>query len=70
MPASMATLERAYLAKVEVSGGPMTAVLTSDEIVFGGRFIEDGLWRISLEALSEATWTPVLGARLDGKPLS
>lgn len=67
---SMATLERAYLAKVEVSGGPMTAVLTSDEIVFGGRFIEDGLWHISLEALSEASWTPVLGARLDGKPLS
>jgi hypothetical protein len=62
-------LERVMLDGVKVSGGPMTAVMANDELIFGGRFVEDGLWRISLEDLATARWKPVLGARIDGKPM-
>lgn len=63
------TLERVLLDGVKVGGGPMTAVLGSGELVMGGRFTEDGLWRISLEDLASASWKPVPGARVNGKPI-
>ena len=48
----------------EISG------LTGGDLVFGGRYIEDGLWQIGLEDLAEASWKPVRGARISGKPAS
>lgn len=66
---SLQTLERVLLEGVKVGGGPMTAVLSSGEIVFGGRFIEEGLWRLSLDDIPAASWKPVPGARLNGKAL-
>lgn len=64
------TLERVLLDGVKSGEGPMTAVLGSDELLLGGRFTTDGLWRIALEDLASAAWMPVPGARVNGKPIS
>ncbi len=63
-------LERVMLEGATVSSGPMTAVLTGDQLWLGGRLAADGLWRIPTETLANAHWKPVKNAFADGKPLS
>jgi hypothetical protein len=63
-------LERVLLSEATVSSGPMTAALGTDQLWLGGRLAADGLWRISLDDLATAHWTPVKGLKVNGKPLS
>ena len=64
------SVERILLDGVKVSGGPMSATLAGGDLFFGGRYVQDGLWRIRLEDLADAPWKPVRGARINGKPAS
>jgi hypothetical protein len=68
---SQRTLDRVLLAGAHISSsGPMTAALTGDTFWLAGRLTTDGIWRIPLEELVNASWKPVKDAREDGKPLS
>jgi hypothetical protein len=64
---SQNVLERVLLDGPKVSPGPMTAALGTDELLIGGRYVAEGIWRISLDSLSEASWKRVKDVQINGK---